>query len=285
MIESIIAGLIVGSGYAIIGVSLVLLNRFTGVLNFSQGAIGAMGAFTGYALIAMGAPIFIATLVGIVIAGLLGFFVGWVLTHFFADSTTTVRAVITITVLIALLTLGFRLFGDSPMLMPDVIPKTFFDVGSVRVSTTTVVAIGLTAVISVCISLFLKHSTLGSKYIAMSESHIAAQLLGINTLLLSLSAWLFLGMLSAIAGFLVAPTYNPSFASLSLLVVPALAAGVLGAFKNIWVVTTGGLLIGAVEGAGARINWLSEYRGMIPFIIILITLIWIRRKQVWDAVR
>jgi branched-chain amino acid transport system permease protein len=84
---------------------------------------------------------------------------------------------------------------------------------------------------------------------------------------------------------LIAPTRNPTFESMSFLIVPAVAAALVGSFSNVWIATLVALLIGVVEGAASRIDGLSDYRGVIPAVIILLALIWLRRREVWDAVR
>ena len=47
----------------------------------------------------------------------------------------------------------------------------------------------------------------------------------------------------------------------------------------------GGLAIGAIEGAAARIDGLASYRGALPFVLIIVALIWLRRRRVWDEAR
>ena len=92
-------------------------------------------------------------------------------------------------------------------------------------------------------------------------------------------------MISTLALLLVAPARNQTFESMSFLVIPALAAALLGGFSNIWVAAGGGLAIGAIEGAAARIDGLANYRGALPFLLIAIALIWMRRRKVWDDAR
>ena len=66
---------------------------------------------------------------------------------------------------------------------------------------------------------------------------------------------------------------------------PAGTDVVAGGFSNIWVAAGGGLAIGAIEGAAARIDGLANYRGALPFLLIAIALIWMRRRKVWDDAR
>jgi len=283
MLDGIVSGLVSGSAYAILAVCVVVIYRLVGVLNFAQGAIGAMGAYLCYSAVGAALPLAIAVLIGVAAAGLIAGFAGWVLARWFGDPTVTVRSVVSVVLLIVLLTLGFRLFGDSPRLMPSLLPDLSFSVGGVRVSLTTVVAIVATVVIAAGLSVILHRTRVGIRLQALSERPTTVQLLGVNSRLLAVGVWVATGMISTLAVLLVAPTRNPTFLSMSMTVVPALAAGLLGSFTNVWIAAAAGLIIGGVEGAGARLPIVAEYRGAIPFIIIIIALIWLRRREVWDA--
>ncbi|MGM7667181.1 branched-chain amino acid ABC transporter permease [Microbacterium sp. A93] len=285
MIDGTVSGLIMGSTYAILAVCVVVLYRLVGVLNFSHAALGALGAYGCYALLGAGLPWPLAVLAGLVLSGTLAGLSGWVLARWFGEPSTTVRAVVAVVLLIVLLTLGFRLFGDSPRVMPSLVPEISFDLGGVRVALTTVVALALTLVIAAGLSLLLRYSTLGLRLQAMSERPVTAQLMGMNSRLLSVGVWAVTGVFATLALLLVAPTRNPTFETMSFFIIPALAAGLLGAFSNVWVAALAGLTIGAIEGAGARIETVADYRGAIPFVIIVVALIWLRRREAWDAVR
>ena len=285
MLDGIVSGLVSGAAYAILAVCVVVLYRLVGVLNFGQGASGAFGAFLCYVLLGDRVPTLVAVLAGIATAGLIAGGAGWVVARWFGESTPLVRAVVTVVILIVLLTLGFRLFGDTPRVMPSLFPDVSFSVAGVRVSLTTVVALGAILVIAGGLTLLLARTRIGIRLQAMSERPATVQLLGINTRALSIGVWALTGALSTFAMLLIAPTGNPTFESMSFLVVPALAAGLLGAFSNAWIAALGGLLMGAAEGAGSRISGIAEYRGAIPLLIIIAALVWVRRREVWDAVR
>ena len=285
MLEGIVSGLVAGSAYAIVAVCVVVLYRLVGVLNLSQAALGTLGAYTSYALMGAEVPLALAVLIGLATAGVVAGLSGWVMARWFGEATATVRSVVTVVLLILLLTVGFRLFGNSPRVMPSLVSELSFDLGGVRVSLTTVVALLVTALIAGGLSLLLRPSRLGIRLQAMSERPTTIQLLGVNSRLLAVGVWAAMGILSTFAILLIAPTRNPTFATLSFLVVPALAAGLIGAFSNVWLAAASGLLIGVVEGAGARIDGVSDFRGAIPFVIIIVALIWLRRKEVWDAAR
>ncbi|MGO1173151.1 MAG: branched-chain amino acid ABC transporter permease [Actinomycetaceae bacterium] len=285
MLDGVVSGLVSGSAYAILAVCVVVLHRLVGVLNFGQAALGAVGAYLCYGLLGRGVPLALAAVVGLVVAGVVAGFSGWVMARWFGEPSVTVRSVVTVVLLVVLLTAGFRMFGDSPRVMPSLVPDVSFDLAGVRISLTTVVALLLTVLVAGALSLLLRHSRTGLRLEAMSERPVTVQLLGVNSRRLAVVVWSATGVLSTLALLLVAPTRNPTFESMSFLVVPALAAALLGAFSHVWVAVVGGLAVGAVEGAGSRIDAVAQYRGALPFLIIAVALVWLRRKEVWDAPR
>lgn len=285
MLDGVISGLISGSAYAILAVCVVMLYRLVGVVNIGLAAIGALGAYVCYSAVGSGLPLGAAVLAGLVVAGAAAGFSGWVLARWFGQPSETVRAVVSVVILIVILTIGFRLFGDSPRVMPSLLPEASFVLGGVRVSLATAIALALAVAVAVGLTLLLRRTRLGTRLEAMAERPTAVQLLGVNTRLLAMGAWAATGMIATLAMLLIAPTRNPTFETMSFLIVPALAAALVGAFSNVWVAAAGGLAIGAIEGAGARIDWLASYRGALPFAIVIVALIWLRRREVWDAAR
>ena len=285
MLDGVISGLISGSAYAILAVCVVMLYRLVGVVNIGLAAIGALGAYVCYSAVGSGLPLGAAVLAGLAVAGAAAGFSGWVLARWFGQPSETVRAVISVVILIVILTIGFRLFGDSPRVMPSLLPEASFVLGGVRVSLATAIALALAVAVAVGLTLLLRRTRLGTRLEAMAERPTAVQLLGVNTRLLAMGAWAATGMIATLAMLLIAPTRNPTFETMSFLIVPALAAALVGAFSNVWVAAAGGLAIGAIEGAGARIDWLASYRGALPFAIVIVALIWLRRREVWDAAR
>ena len=285
MLDGVVAGLVSGSAYAIVAVCVVVLYRLVGVLNFSQAALGAFGAYGCYSLVAAGLPLWLAILAGLAFSAGLAGLAGWALSRWFGSPTALVKSVISAVLFLLILSVGYRLFGDSPRAMPSFVPELTIDVAGVRVSLATIIATIAALAIAAVLTLILRYTQVGLELRAMSDRPVTAQRLGINTQGLTVIVWASTGVLSTLAMLLIAPTRNPTFESMSFLIVPAVAAALVGAFSHVWIATLAAVLIGVVEGAASRIDGLSDYRGALPAVIILLALIWLRRREVWDAVR
>lgn len=210
---------------------------------------------------------------------------GWAMATWFGETSDTIQAVVTVALLVVMLTLGFRLFGNHPRVMPSIVPDVAVDVAGMRVSLNTIIALLLTVALATAVTVVLRHTQIGIRLEALAEHRRGVSLLGISPTALALGVWAVLGACSTLALLFIAPTRNPTFGALAMVIVPALAAGLIGALSNVWLAALGGLLLGALEGIGAQIPLVSDYRGAIPFLIIIVSLVWLRRKDVWDEVR
>lgn len=285
MLDGIVAGLVTGSAYAILAVCVVILYRLTGILNFSLAAVGAFGTYLTYSLIGAGVSLPVSILLGILTAGIISGLIGLAISQFFHDPQVVTKIVLSIAVFIVVLALGFRTFGDTPRLMPSLLPEGYFMIFGVRVSYTSLAALLLMFILAAGLSVLLRYTQLGVRLQAISANETLAKLRGLNTRLYSLGAWFATGSISTLALLLVAPTRNPTFQSMSFLIVPALIAALVAGFEKASVAALSGLLIGMLEGAGARISFLIEYRGALPFLVAIAALIWLRRKDRWGAAR
>ncbi|MFV0374333.1 branched-chain amino acid ABC transporter permease [Microbacterium sp.] len=283
MLDGVVIGVVTGSAYGILAVCLVLVYRMVGVLNLAQAAIGGVGAYACYGIYGQGLPLVIGAVVGVCVSAAVAGGAGWVIARFFGAASPLTRTVATAIILLVLLAVGYRLFGDSPRLMPTIVPDLTFPVAGVRVSLSTLIALAVMLTIAAALTWVLRHTLLGIQLRALATDPLTAMALGVRTHRLALGVWLVSGGLAAIALLLIAPTYNPTFASMSLLVVPALAAALVAGFSSGWVAAGAGLVLGVLEGVGARIPAVAEYRGLVPFLVVVVGLIWLRRREVWDA--
>lgn len=279
------AGLLAGGAYAMVGVCVVLLYQMTGVLNVAQAAVGAFGTMVMLQLLEQGWVFAVALPTGVLTAAALAALLGWAIARFYADSTAQVRTIVTVAVLVGLLAIGFRLFGNDPRTVPSLVPGAGFRLVDVVVSGNALIALVLAAAIAVGAGLLLNRSRLGVRLRAISERPVTAEMLGVSVTALAVGVWAVMGAVTAVAVTAVAPTRPSNFLSLSLLVMPAMAAALLGGLRHLGGAAVGGVLIGVIEGAGTSLRQFSEYRQVLPFLVVVGALLWLQRREVWDATR
>lgn len=285
MISGAVAGLTAGGAYALLGVCLVLMYRMTGVVNFAAAAIGAVGMNVAVRLAASGAPYAVAVVIGVVVGGAVGALCGGVMTHWFAEANVERRSTVAIALLIGLVALGTRLFGASPQVLPQQLQGAVFTAGGTIVTQSAVLAILTAVVLAVAMHQVLARSTVGLRLRALSERPTTAELHGIPVTRLALGVWTFTGAVATVCLLIVAPTRPAGFTDLSLLVTLGLAAALIGLFRNVWATLAGGIALGMLDGVINNLAILSDFREAVPLVVILATLLWSQRREVWDVAR
>jgi branched-chain amino acid transport system permease protein len=285
MIQSAIAGLFSGGAYALLGICVVLLYRMVGVLNLAQAAVGVFGAYIMTVLAEIGLPIWLALLLGLTSSGLIGALLGLVMVKWFSEAPVQTRSSVTIAMLIGILTAGWRLFGTDPRPVPILFNGFNFEISGVVVPFMALAVIALAVALAVGIDLFLWRTRTGLQLRALAERSTAAELLGVPAPILAVGVWTVVGMISCMAIVMIAPTRAPDFTVLSMLILPAMAAALVGLFKSFRLTILGGLMIGLIEGMASQLEVISPFRQALWFVVMLAALVWAQRKEVWDAAR
>lgn len=286
MLQGALSGLAAGGLYAVLAVCLTLMSQLVRVVNFAQAATGMFGAFCAVWFVSSGQwPIWVASVVGVVIGGALSALTGFIIATWMAESDTTTRSAVTVAMLLLLISLSFILFGNKPQPFAPIIAGPAFEVTGVVISQLTLVTVGTAVVLAIVCHQVLTRTRVGSTLRALSERPTTAELLGIPARPYAAGVWIVTGLISAAIIAIVAPSQSNDATSLSMLIVPATGAALLGAFRRLDLAVVGGLLLGALSGLVAQIDGLSSVRNFLPFIFILIFLLWLQRKDVWDASR
>ncbi|MBX9457992.1 MAG: branched-chain amino acid ABC transporter permease [Rhizobium sp.] len=281
-----VAGLSAGGAYAILGVCAIFTYRLVAVVNFTGAAIGAAGTFVMVGLFELGVPLLVSAILGIAAGAVAGVAIGMVMTTWFANANASTKAAVTAALLVGIIAVGLRLTGGQhPHYFPELIPGSAFRLAGVEVTWAAVTTLVLAVVFTVVTEQFLARTRTGLQLRALSQRPMAAELIGIRVRLLALGVWAVTGAVTAFALMIIAPLRSPDFASLSLLVVPALAAALIGAFVSFRAALLGGVMIGLLEGGVSAIDFIGQYRSTVPFIVILAVLLWSQRGARWDEAR
>jgi branched-chain amino acid transport system permease protein len=286
LLTSAVAGLTAGGAYGLLGVCAVFTYRLVAVVNFTAAAIGTTGTFVLIALNEAGMPLFPAVLLGIAAGTLAGMAIGLIMTKWFAEANASSKAAVTVALLVGIVAVGLRVTGGQhPHHFPDLFPGSAFRLAGVEVTMSSVLTIVLGVLFTILADLLLTRTHMGLHLRALSERPMAAELIGVPVQRLSFLVWGITGAVTTLSLMIIAPQRSPDFMSLSLLVVPALAAALIGLFRNFWMTLIGGIMIGVIEGMTSVFGSLNQYRGAVPFLIILAVLLWLQRGARWDEAR
>ena len=266
----IISGLGIGAVYALSGVGLVVLFRATGVLNFAFGAFGAIGAHCAWQLLEWKMPLAVAILAAVAVSTAISFLYGRVFAPMLSHRDIVVRAVGTLAPALVLIAIMGVIWGELPRRLQFPTDQMFVSLFDVRLTLTRIIAIILAIAMVVAITLLLNRTRLGLDMRALANDRDLSAVLGVRILYTETAAWIITGIFSGLAGLLLADLVRLQGTFLTLLVIPAIAAAILGQLQSLWQTAVAGILIGIAEAVLTPIAWISPYRAAAPFIIALV---------------
>jgi branched-chain amino acid transport system permease protein len=266
----LISGLGIGAVYALSGVGLVVLFRATGVLNFAFGAVGALGAHVAWQVLEWRLPLAIAILAAVVVSALVSFLYGRLLAPLLSHRDTVVRAVGTLALALVLIAVMGVIWGEFPRRLQFPTDQMFLTVFGVRLTYTRILALLLAGLMVGAITALLSRTRLGLDMRALANDRDLSAILGVRIRHTETAAWVITGVFAGLAGLLLGDLVRLQGTFLTFLVVPAIAAAILGQLRSLWITATGGLAIGIAEAVLTPIAAISPYRAAAPFVIALI---------------
>ena len=206
--QFLVTGLSLGGVYALSGVGMVVLYRATGVLNLAFGAVGAMGALIAWQLINhAGFGFWPACLVGVLFGGVVTLAYGMVFGPALAGREPLVKATATLgltLVLLGVMDLLWPSSGGASRSLTDPHRQQHLPDRSDSVTYTTCSRWSLGLAITVVTGGFLRYTKLGTAMRAMANDREITATLGVRVRRVEAAAWFGCGVLSGMAGVLLA---------------------------------------------------------------------------------
>jgi branched-chain amino acid transport system permease protein len=94
------------------------------------------------------------------------------------------------------------------------------------------------------------------------------------------AAWFGCGVLSGVAGVLLADLVALDSTTLTFLVISTLAATLVARLRSIGITFVAALVIGLITAELTPVSSLSNYRDMTPFVVAAIALLVLNRRRV-----
>jgi branched-chain amino acid transport system permease protein len=252
-LQATVLGLVTASIFAVAATGLVLTYTTTGIFNFAHGALGMLGAYTYWQLRydwGWPAPLALLVVLG-VMAPLVGAAIEVGIMRGLANAPETIRVVVTISLLVALLGVGWWLWPrqESRPFPPfwgrsAANSVTWFDV---RISYHQITAILVAVALAFGLRLVLYGSRAGVAMRAAVDDRSLAMLNGARPHRSAMLAWGIGVACAALAGILIAPLTGLNHLSLTLLVVNAYAAAMIGRLRNLPMTFVGAMILGLAD--------------------------------------
>jgi branched-chain amino acid transport system permease protein len=270
-VQLAIAGISVGSIYALVALAIVIPFKASGVLNFGQGEVVTFGAYAALVLtqLALPYPVVLASVLVLGLAG--GILVERILIRPIvkAPEFTLVIATFAIGLLIkGALSLKF---GDSPNTIDGPFGSEPIVAAGLRFNPTSLWILACTALVTLLVIVFFRTTRLGKAMRAVSVNPEAARLMGIRVETVYRWSWGISTAIGALAGLLVAPLIgiNPEIGQLIL---RGLLGAVIGGFTSVPGAIVGGLAVGLIETwSGVLVG--SAFKNLVPFLLLMVLLV------------
>ncbi|MCZ7534988.1 MAG: ABC transporter permease [Acidimicrobiia bacterium] len=281
-----IFGLVAGGSYSVAASGLVLTYTTSGIFNFAHGAIGMLAAFLYWELhVHRGWPTLLALIAVLVFfAPLAGALVERFLVRPLEGASLSTMLVVTVGLLVGCIGLAQTIWPPESRVVEEFFAPHGFRVFDVFVSwhkaMTMLVAVG----VALGLRLLLRSTKRGITMRAVVDDRDLSSLSGANPAHTSMLSWAIGASLASLAGILLAPILTLDVVPLTLLVINAYAAAVVGGLQSISLTFGGAMLLGLLQSyastylpkvfPGDRLpDWLPGLNDSIPVLLLFVALL------------
>lgn len=273
-------GLGAGAAYVLLAQGILLIYRGSGVINFAHGGFAMLGAYIYNVELRgnHGLGVVPAMLISVAFVGVLAGLVHPLIMRPLRTAAPITRVIASLGVLLVLQAVATLRWGSASESVLPVLPENPIHITSDVVLPEDRLIIVLMAIgITAGLYAFSRYATAGLAIRAAAENQRAASALAWSPDKLATSTWACGGALAAFAGILITPYSGLDINILTLVVISAMAAAMLGSFRSFPAVLIGGLAIGVIRSllVGPLGTYISQQGApdAVPFLLILAVLL------------
>jgi len=274
LVQFVVTGVAAGAIYALLALGLVVINRASGVFNFAQGAFAVMAGFQFATLVEdRGWPVPIAFAVVLLGAAAVGVLVYWLVMRPLRDASQLTRVIGTLAVLLIFVGIATVKYGANSVLVTPYLPEGVVEYRGVAIDYASILLTVIACVMTLGLWAIARFSLVGLVVRGVAENPRATAANGWSPDLVSSVAWAFGTALGAAAGMLIAPVTGVTTSSMTLLLVAAFAAALVGGFTSFPLTLAGALFIGV--GQAEISNYVTQPGASeaFPFLAIVVFMV------------
>jgi branched-chain amino acid transport system permease protein len=253
-----VIGVVAGSTYAIAASGLVLTYATSNVFNIAHGAVGMVLTFLYWEVsVNRGWPVWVALpFVLLVAAPVLGLFLERVMMRRLTEAPVAISLVVTVGLLVACIGTAQVVWPPAGRNITEFFPGKGVELGPVRVTVHQIITFAVAGAVALGLYVLLNRTRTGTAMRAVVDNRELLALHGARPNLLSGLSWALGSSLAALAGILIAPQLTLGYTELTLLVISAYAAAMVGRLKNLPRTFLGALILGLLTSYG---QWVVQY--------------------------
>lgn len=279
-----ISGLTTAGIYAITASGLTLTYTTTGVFNFAHGATGMLAAFCFWQMrYGWGWPTLVAFAVCLfVLAPAYGLFVEAAIMRRLDGTSESTRLVVTVSLLAALVAASLWIWDpNTPRVARPLFAGEGFWIGTIRMPYNDLIVLVTALAVAVGLRLLLYRTRVGVAMRAAVDDRSLAVMNGADPRSGARVAWTVGTSLAVLAGILVAPKLSLSPLPITLLIVNAYAAAMIGRLRSLPMTFVGALILGLANDYGVGYlpkittgnQYIIGFRTVTPVAVLFVALL------------
>ncbi|MEV4224554.1 branched-chain amino acid ABC transporter permease [Nonomuraea sp. NPDC049725] len=270
-LQQVIVGLGTGAIYASLALALVLIYRFTGIVNFAQGELAMFSAYIAWQFTAAGVPFWLSLVLALAVSFAGGMLVERVIIRPVEGAPELTVVIVTVGLFIFVNAAAGWIWTFLIKDFPNPFPGGALHVGGISVAFSTLGVLAVVGVVMGLLYLLFQHTKIGLGMRAVSANPDSARLVGIRVGWTLALGWGLAATVGAVSGVLVAPLLFLEPNMMGGVLIYAFAAATLGGFDSPLGAVVGGLVVGVAETlAGAYVSAIGpDLKVGVPLAIIL----------------
>jgi branched-chain amino acid transport system permease protein len=277
----VVAGVTIGSVYAIVALGFTIIFNVTRIINFAQGEFVMLGGMLSWWLISgFHAPPALAFVLAILITAAIGGLLERFAIRPARSAPNLSLIILTVGASTAIRGIASIAWGRDAQPVPAFSGETPIPFLGAAIAPQSLWVLGVTLALMGALHLLLSSTMLGKALRACSINRRAAGLVGVDARRMATVSFALSAGLGAIGGVIISPVTMASYDSGVMLGLKGFTAAAVGGLGSQPGAVIGGLALGILESLGAAVK--SEYKDAIALVLLLAVLL-LRRGRVDDV--
>jgi branched-chain amino acid transport system permease protein len=285
-----------GAVYALMALTVVMIYKTTGHLNFAQGEMAMFTTFLVFVLaVEQGFPVWLAIAVVVVVAMVVGAAFERILIQPLENRSVLAPVILTLGLFFILNGSAATIWGTQPRTpipapFPGGLDDKFDVINGVPKFFITYKALGVWVTVGLLVlllNLLLQRTKLGLAYRAVAANAESALIVGIPVKRMLMLGWALAAGIGAVAGAIIAQYRNVlDFNFMGAVLLFGFAAACVGGFDSIKGAVVGGLLVGMVETfAPALFTFVGNELALVMVLLVILIVLYFRPQGLFGSKR
>ncbi|MBC9734826.1 ABC transporter permease subunit [Nocardioides marmotae] len=280
-----ILGLFTGAAYAIAASGLVLTYTTTRVFNIAHGAFGMVLAFVFWDFSQrQGLNLFLSLFL---VLGVIAPAIGWGIQRFvtkgLGEGPVAVALVVTVGLFVGLIGLAQQVWPPEPRTVPPFMASSGVQLGDTYITAHQIITIIISIGVALALYVLLNRTRIGTAMRASVDNPELLRLFGGKPDTVAALSWAIGTSLAALGGILLSSVIGLSYYDLTLLVINAYAAAMLGRLKSLPLTFVGAMGLGILQSFAVAYlpsdGFLAGTRAVVPALFLFVVIVSMPQAQ------